>query len=260
MTLTSGQVIGYLRRDRPRDRHRGPKPTAFPATGRRAGVRCGPPTTSPRPSAPGAAATSTTSRWPRPSSSPRSTSRSTRISSAPGCSSDGEPVPPDYLYESKGQRLALLQGLMDTDGNAGRGDEVEFCSTNGQLAEAVVWLATSLGQRPRRAKGAARLDGIDHGPKYRVSWRATRQVFARPARREADGDLDPGVGQPDPGPLRSRAGTADAVPHGRLQLHVPHHRPLPADPQHLPRGDTEAAVGEQRSAPGSCGVTSRRTT
>ena len=30
VTLTSGQVIGYLRRDRPRDRHRGPKPTAFP--------------------------------------------------------------------------------------------------------------------------------------------------------------------------------------------------------------------------------------
>ncbi|HET9556686.1 MAG TPA: N-acetylmuramoyl-L-alanine amidase, partial [Actinomycetota bacterium] len=30
VTLTSGQVIGYFRRDRPRDRHRGPKPTVFP--------------------------------------------------------------------------------------------------------------------------------------------------------------------------------------------------------------------------------------
>ena len=91
-------------------------------------------------------------------------------------------VPADYLYGSETQRLALLQGLMDTDGYAGRGDDVEFSSTREQLAEAVVWLAASLGQRPRLSKGVARLDGIDHGPKYRVSWRATRQVFALPRK------------------------------------------------------------------------------
>ena len=49
-----------------------------------------------------------------PSSSPRSTSRSTRISSAPGSRLDGEPVPLDYLYGSESQRLAPLQGPMDT--------------------------------------------------------------------------------------------------------------------------------------------------
>jgi hypothetical protein len=71
---------------------------------------------------------------------------------------------------------------MDTDGYAGPGNAVEFSSTREQLAEAVLWLAASLGQRPRMTKGVARLDGIDHGPKYQVSWRATRQVFALPRK------------------------------------------------------------------------------
>jgi len=38
---------------------------------------------------------------------------------------------------------------MDTDGYAGPGNYVEFSSTREQLADAVVWLAASLGQRPR---------------------------------------------------------------------------------------------------------------
>jgi hypothetical protein len=91
-------------------------------------------------------------------------------------------VPADYLYGSESQRLALLQGLMDTGGYAGLGNAVEFRSTREQLAEAVLWLAASLGQRPRLTKGVASLDGIDHGPEYRVTWRATRQVFALPSK------------------------------------------------------------------------------
>jgi hypothetical protein len=93
-------------------------------------------------------------------------------------------VPADYLYGSETQRLALLQGLMDTDGDAGPGNAVEFSSTREQLANAVVWLAASLGQRPRLTKGVARLNGIDHGPKYRVTWTATRQVFALARKAE----------------------------------------------------------------------------
>jgi hypothetical protein len=91
-------------------------------------------------------------------------------------------VPADYLCASEPQRLALLQGLMDTDGYAGPGNAVEFSSTREQLAEAVLWRAASLGQRPRITKGVARLDGIDHGPRYRVSWRATRQVVTLPRK------------------------------------------------------------------------------
>jgi hypothetical protein len=91
-------------------------------------------------------------------------------------------VPADYLYGSEAQRLALLQGLMDTDGDAGPGDLVGFSSTRERLADAVVWLAASLGQRPRLSKGVAGLNGIDHGPRYRVAWRATRQVFSLPRK------------------------------------------------------------------------------
>lgn len=56
-------------------------------------------------------------------------------------------VPEDYLWSSAAQRLALLQGLMDTDGCSGAGGGVTpiFTSTSEQLAEDVAFLARSLG-------------------------------------------------------------------------------------------------------------------
>ncbi|TDD53014.1 hypothetical protein E1286_08140 [Nonomuraea terrae] len=53
-------------------------------------------------------------------------------------------VPPMYLYASAEQRLALLQGLMDTDGCAS-GVQSFFRTTSKQLADDVVFLAQSLG-------------------------------------------------------------------------------------------------------------------
>lgn len=57
-------------------------------------------------------------------------------------------VPRVFLRASKEQRLALLQGLMDTDGswNSTRSQAV-FVTTDRHLAEAVHELAVSLGQR-----------------------------------------------------------------------------------------------------------------
>ena len=234
VTLTSGQVIGYLRRDRPRDRHRGPKPTAFPRDWaarwgsvrttddlaatlrtRRGGYVHNLPLAAPLDLPPrrlpvdpyvlgawlGDGGSRDAIMWAAERDAgyligrfraagypvgacglrkgvvdwrPLGLERDLRLLGVLG----DKHIPADYLYGSESQRLALLQGLMDTDGYAGRGDEVEFCSTSERLAEAVVWLAASLGQRPRITKGVARLEGIDHGPKYRVRWRATRQVFA----------------------------------------------------------------------------------
>jgi phage terminase large subunit-like protein len=93
-------------------------------------------------------------------------------------------VPVAYLRGSAEQRLALLAGLMDSDGYAGR-SSVEFSSTSRALADAVVELARSLGQRPVLAQERARIYGRDCGPKYRVTWRPTIQVFrlARKAER-----------------------------------------------------------------------------
>jgi deoxycytidine triphosphate deaminase len=96
---------------------------------------------------------------------------------------EGKYVPRPYLEAGVGQRLALLQGLMDTDGFvddiAGR---CEFTSTNENIADGVVELAASLGFRPVKSVGRATLNGIDHGPKYRVKFTPDRPVFRLPRK------------------------------------------------------------------------------
>jgi hypothetical protein len=96
---------------------------------------------------------------------------------------DGKYVPRAYLEAAVGQRLALLQGLMDTDGYvdavAGR---CEFTSTNRTLADAARELAASLGFRPIVSEGRAMLNGIDHGPKYRVKFTPDRPAFRLPRK------------------------------------------------------------------------------
>jgi hypothetical protein len=91
---------------------------------------------------------------------------------------NGKFVPRSYLEAGVSQRMALLQGLMDTDGFvddiAGR---CEFTSITEGLADAVVELAASLGFRPVKSVGRAMLDGVDHGPKYRVKFTPDRPVF-----------------------------------------------------------------------------------
>ncbi|HEY7970842.1 MAG TPA: dCTP deaminase [Candidatus Limnocylindrales bacterium] len=104
---------------------------------------------------------------------------------------DGKYVPSAYLESSIPQRLAFLQGLMDTDGYvdavAGR---CEFTSINEGLADAVVELAASLGFRPIKSVGRATLNGVDKGPKYRVKFTPDRPVFRlsrKLARQKAAG-------------------------------------------------------------------------
>jgi deoxycytidine triphosphate deaminase len=95
----------------------------------------------------------------------------------------GKFIPRAYLEAGVGQRLALLQGLMDTDGFvddvAGR---CEFTNTNEGLADGVVELAASLGFRPFKSVGRAMLNGVDHGPKYRVKFTPDRPVFRLPRK------------------------------------------------------------------------------
>ncbi|HYD08658.1 MAG TPA: PhoH family protein [Acidimicrobiales bacterium] len=58
-------------------------------------------------------------------------------------------VPYEYLYNSSAVRLAVLQGLLDTDGGpvtqAKRSCRIEFSTCSPQLAEDVVFLVRSLG-------------------------------------------------------------------------------------------------------------------
>ena len=54
-------------------------------------------------------------------------------------------VPETYLEASSRQRLAILQGLMDTDGTAGKEGRTSFATTSERLAKDVQYLARSLG-------------------------------------------------------------------------------------------------------------------
>ncbi len=56
-------------------------------------------------------------------------------------------IPQVYKVANADVRLALLQGLMDTDGTADTRGHAIFCSTSEQLARDVQWLARSLGAK-----------------------------------------------------------------------------------------------------------------
>lgn len=93
-------------------------------------------------------------------------------------------IPVDYLRASASQRLALLQGLMDTDGYASERGRCEFTTTKIALARDVHELVVGLGLKTRITEGRAKLDGRDCGPKYRLNFRAPFHVFRLARKRE----------------------------------------------------------------------------
>lgn len=82
-------------------------------------------------------------------------------------------IPEIYLRASIRQRLALLRGLCDSDGYA-NDRMVEFTSTDLRIAQGVYELAVSLGEKATLSPGRAMLNGVDYGPKWRVTWRWNR--------------------------------------------------------------------------------------
>lgn len=79
-------------------------------------------------------------------------------------------IPDLYLIAGTEQRLALLQGLCDTDGSIDRNGRVRFCSTRKELAEQVLYLARSLGWRATMIEGTSSYGGKVRGPAYLISW------------------------------------------------------------------------------------------
>jgi deoxycytidine triphosphate deaminase len=86
-------------------------------------------------------------------------------------------VPREYLESSLHQRMALLQGLMDSDGHLDAFGRAEFGNKNEQLAESVRELVASLGMTATLNKGGSTLYGVDCGPRYRVRFTPDRPVF-----------------------------------------------------------------------------------
>ena len=54
-------------------------------------------------------------------------------------------IPPEYLAASRSQRLALVQGLLDTDGTVNNGGAIQYCTTSPSLADNFQYLIHSLG-------------------------------------------------------------------------------------------------------------------
>lgn len=70
--------------------------------------------------------------------------------------SDSKFIMDEFLFNSINNRIALLQGLMDSDGCANKNGSCEFSSKSPKLAEQVQWLVRSLG-------GFASIDIDDSG-------------------------------------------------------------------------------------------------
>ena len=90
-------------------------------------------------------------------------------------------VPADYLWASADQRLALLQGLMDTDGSCNRG-RCEFSNKSEAIARSVYHLAASLGLKPNLISGASYLNGEQKATRFRVTWTGALEVFRLPRK------------------------------------------------------------------------------
>ncbi len=93
-------------------------------------------------------------------------------------------IPSAYRIGDVGQRLALLQGLMDSDGSVSRGQH-EFTSTRWGLAEGVREVLSSLGIKSSLVTDNALLEGRVIGPRYRVLFYTDLSVFR--FQRKAEG-------------------------------------------------------------------------
>jgi len=77
-------------------------------------------------------------------------------------------IPSQYFVSDVKQRVALLQGLMDTDGTISESGQCEFTQMSGQLASDVKRLLNSLGVHFKPIKCDARVDGVSVGEKTRL--------------------------------------------------------------------------------------------
>ncbi|KKN70813.1 hypothetical protein LCGC14_0427050 [marine sediment metagenome] len=86
-------------------------------------------------------------------------------------------IPNRYLYSSFKQRLALLQGLMDSDGSCRENGLLEFCSVKLDLADQVNQLIHSFGIKSNIRKSASFLNGVRHKDRYRICFTTRIPVF-----------------------------------------------------------------------------------
>jgi predicted phage-related endonuclease len=103
---------------------------------------------------------------------------------------DDKHIPAQYLRASRKQRMALLQGLMDSDGtSAPTRKQVVFSSAHKQMALDFEELALSLGERPVMVE----VNGTGFGKpvtSWRVQWRPTKFNPFRLSRKAEKTQID----------------------------------------------------------------------
>lgn len=112
-----------------------------------------------------------------------------------GCRSWEKFIPEVYLTAGREQRLALLQGLMDTDGTVGRDNgTVSFCTTSLDLAVHTQYLVRSLGGiasiSPKQTVFTYKGDRKNGRVAYIVSIRYKKpsELFRLPRKKERTND------------------------------------------------------------------------
>lgn len=92
-------------------------------------------------------------------------------------------IPIDFLLASEAQRLALLQGLMDTDGTIAESGHAAFSTVREELAHQVRDLICSLGMKASTYTEPARYNDKPTGRiAYRVAFHPDRSVFRLPRK------------------------------------------------------------------------------
>lgn len=81
-------------------------------------------------------------------------------------------IPTDYLRGSYAQRLAVLQGLMDSDGHVDKIGRLELTQTNHRLAQDCMKLIASLGFKVSCSESDARLNGRFISRRWRIYFTA----------------------------------------------------------------------------------------
>jgi len=111
-----------------------------------------------------------------------------------GTTSHTKFIPQEYLLSSEEQRLALLQGLMDTNGTDCRGVAGEYCSASKKLMDGVVFLVSSLGGTASQSEKVTRLGGREFLsyrayvklPQHLPLFRLSRKLACRKKQRQRE--------------------------------------------------------------------------
>lgn len=102
-------------------------------------------------------------------------------------------IPINYLYSNPADRLALLQGLMDSDGHCRSNGGCVFSNTNKVLAENTLELVRSLGIPAKLAERDAKLNGEVVSKVYTVSFRTELPAFRLDRKAKNQSKKNPNV-------------------------------------------------------------------